>query len=137
MNTHIHDNTEFKPAQIIQGVRLVKGQIVAGFYSNNKQTRTVVPTIVKAPNGELHGFYFAGGLDNAKDLVVELLAHGAQIENEVLVIDGALFQLMMDGSNAHFKMWTNDVVAWDKSGVNDFRWNSTTRNYEYTPKAGA
>jgi hypothetical protein len=137
MTTYIYQNSEFTPAQIVEGVRLVKGQINAGFYTNNTQTRTVIPTIIKTPNGELHGFYFVGGLNKTKNLVIELLQNGADIENEVVVIDGALFALMMDGSNAHFQMWQHNDAEWGKSGVNDFRWNSQTRKYEYTPKATA
>ena len=137
MTTYIHDNTTFTPAQIFQGVRLVKGKIYSGFYSNQKNTRTVIPTIIKAPKGELHGFYYAGGLDKTKKLVSELLTvFGAKIENEVIVIDAVQFNQMMDGSFGHFRMWEDDVQTWATSGVNDFRWNSTTQQYEYTPKAG-
>jgi hypothetical protein len=138
MTTYIHDNTTFTPAQIFQGVRLVKGKICASFYSDKQHTRTVVPTIIKAPNGELHGFYYAGGLDKTKKFVSELLTtFGAKIENEVIVIDATQFNQMADGSNGHFRMWANDAQAWNTSGVNDFSWNATTRQYEYTPKVGA
>jgi hypothetical protein len=135
MTTYIYDNKTFTPAQLVDGVRLVKGKLFAAFYTDTKATRTVIPTIIKAPNGELRGFYFDGGLEKIKKVVADLLQRGAKIENEVIVIDAAQFAWMNDGSNAQFLMWSDwDAKTWETSGVKDFRWNSTTAQYEYTPK---
>ena len=131
MTTYIHDQNEFQPAAIFQGVQLVKGKLVTGFYSNEKNTRTVIPTTIKAPNGKIEGFYYDGGLDRVKKTVTQLLSLGAVIENGVLVIDGATFHEMGDGSNAHFREWSSAPEAWEASHLNKFRFNSVTRRYEY------